>query len=203
MNTLLDSRITFKKAQKLIEGGADVSEPDAFGQTPLFYTNNSKIAQLYIENGANVNHVDNNGHTPLFKVNNKAMAKLFIQHGADVNHKDKYGLNALYYINKSHIIDLLIKKQINFKMFDDDFYFPVDYQADVRCARVYIKHGALPGKIDTFRKFRDLFTNEQQKAFGAFVMLTSDNDEFYHMCLAYMNNKKNNVKIEIQDMDII
>jgi hypothetical protein len=68
---------------------------------------------------------------------------------------------------------------------------------------VYIKHGALPGKIDTFRKFRDLFTNEQQKAFCAFVMLTSDNDEFYHMCLAYQEGIKNGVKIEIKEMDIL
>jgi ankyrin repeat protein len=202
MRTLLDSNITFKKAHELIENGADVNEPDAFGQTPLYYTNYSKVAQLYIENGANVNHVDNNGHTPLFKVNNKAMAELFIQHGADVNHKDKYGLNALYYINKSHIVDLLIKHNTNFNIFDKDFYFPVDYQSDLRCARVYIKHGALPGKINTFLQCRDLFTKEQQKAFDAFVMLTSDNDEFYQMCLAYQEGIKNGVKIEIKEMDI-
>jgi hypothetical protein len=65
-----------------------------------------------------------------------------------------------------------------------------------------IKHGLLFGKIENYQKHRFLFPLEKQEAFDAFASITSNDEDFFQMCLAYQESIKNNVKIEIKDMDL-
>jgi hypothetical protein len=43
----------------------------------------------------------------------------------------------------------------------------------------------------------------QQEAFDMFITMTSDDNDFFQMCLAYMNKQKNNDKIEIKDIEFL
>ncbi len=62
----------------------------------------------------------------------------------------------------------------------------------------------LASTIESYNAYREFFSEEQQKAFDAFVILSSENNEtFFQMCLAYQNDQKNNVKININEIDIL
>ena len=41
---------------------------------------------------------------------------------------------------------------------------------------------------------------QQQKAFDVYMSITSNDDDFFQMCLAYQNGVKNNISMEIQDI---
>lgn len=203
MKTLFNYDLTLNEAIMLINNNVDVNEQDIYKQTPLYYIKSFDIAKVLLENGANVHHFDTNGHTPLFKAANKDIAKLLIQYGANVNHIDIYGLNALYYINNSDVIDILIQNKANFNAPNNDYDAPLDYKIDTACALAFIKHGAIPGKIITYEMFRDLFTEEQQKAFDAFLTITPNDEDFFQMCAAYQECITNNNTLEIKDIYLL
>jgi ankyrin repeat protein len=171
--TLFDDDLTLEEAEELIKNGADVNEKDNYRNTPLFYVENIDIANLLIKYGANVNHKDDYQFTPIFVHVNIAIYKILINSGADINIQDILGLTVL------------------------------DYQESIDHARVLISNGAIAGKIESYKKFRDLFSKEQQNSFDAFMSITNNDNDFYQMCLAYQNDIKNHVKIDIKEMDIL
>ena len=56
--------------------------------------------------------------------------------------------------------------------------------------------------VEIYTADADSLSTEQQKVFDIFMTITSD-DDFFKMCLAYQNDQKNNIKIDIKDMDIL
>ena len=171
MKTLFDPDLTFKEAKELIKSGADVNDVDGFNETPLFFVESVDIAKLLIENGANVNHKNDYQYTPIFFKDNIAIYQVFINAGADINVRDLFGLTAL------------------------------DRQKSMSYASVLISYGALAGRIENYKKFRDLYTKEQREAFDTFMTITTNDNDFFAMCKAYQDNI--NVKIDIQEIDII
>ena len=71
--------------------------------------------------------------------------------------------------------------------------------------KLLIEHGAVPATVEFYQENRELFSKEQQKAFDAYASLTSMDNDFFQMCLAYQslayqNGIKNNISMEIQDI---
>ena len=103
-------------AQKLIQEGANINEPDSNGYTPLQYaiwSGDDKIAKLLIDKGANVNAVDKYKLTPLMTAASYGyidIVKLLIDKGADVNAKDSFGNTALMSVSIPSIAKILIDK---------------------------------------------------------------------------------------------
>ena len=82
------------------QGGADVNEPDRFGQTAFMnavYRGNHKCVEL-LQAGADVNVQDAEGATALMMAVERKdviLTKLLLKAGADVNVKDRIGDTAL------------------------------------------------------------------------------------------------------------
>ena len=223
MKTLFDRDLTLDDVEDLIKNGMDVNIRNSYGDTPLHFHSNKpfEFVKLLVKYGADVNARNNDNITPLFNTIHPDIAQLFITHGAEINAKDSAGLTRLHddfneeiIKNKSSLYDMhstrasdmmifLIENgaEINVRTIYGDT--PLDFQLSSLNARELIKHGAIAGKSHTYKKYRNLFMHEQQEAFDMFITITSDDNDFYHMSLAYMNNQKNNDKIEIKEMEIL
>jgi ankyrin repeat protein len=100
-----------EEAKKLIAEGADVSEQDKFGYTPLHIAANHgayAVAELLLKNGAKLNIANNDGHTPLdyaAMFGKAKMAYLFIQNGAKTTVVNRCGKLPSFYA-KSHFESL-------------------------------------------------------------------------------------------------
>jgi ankyrin repeat protein len=216
MSTLFNPDITLEEAKELIKNGADVNEIDLDGYSPIFYVSSLDVAQLFIKHDANVNFKNDYGITPLhvmaqwlYKIE---ITKLLIMHGADVNAKNKDGWTPIFYVEDSEATELLIKygAEINIKDYYENtildrkmLQYPTKKQDSIHHAKFLIDDGAISGKIETYQLFREYFSLEQQKAFDAFASITSNNNDFYQMCLAYQEGMKNNPCLEIKDIDIL
>ena len=84
-----------KKVRQLLEKGADVNAPTAYGNgTALFEAiqyNHKDIVKILIENGADVNKVRNDGVTPLIlaiQYNNTEIIKILLNAGANTDKPD-------------------------------------------------------------------------------------------------------------------
>ena len=207
MKTLFDHDLTLEEAKELIKNGADVNERDPFNNTPLSLVLNIDIARLLIQHNANVNHLGFKNQTPLFSVSEQGIANLLITHGADVNHLASRGETPLFYANNIDIAELLIKYGAKFNLRDIYGNSVLDYlhraSMPSKDIKRLIKHGLLFGKIENYQKHRFLYPLEKQEAFDAFASITSNDEDFFQMCLAYQESIKNNVKIEIKEMEIL
>lgn len=180
MKSLFDYDLTLDEAKELIKNGANVNKKDpnqwrfnTEGLTPLFYVTNKDIATLLIENGANIKATLNDGSTPLHFASNVEVIKVLVENSADLNQITRAGHTPL-------------DKKYN----------------DNKSAVLLISLGAIAGKIKTYKKYRKYFSDEQQKSFDAFLLLTNADNEFFQMCLSYQESIKNNVKIEIKEINI-
>lgn len=231
MKKLYDDNLTLEEAEELIRNGEDVKKRLFYNRTPLHYIKNADIAQLLIDHGADVNALDDDHETPLFtanhagiiqvlisngadvhwkniegrtvlhKINSLSTVKLLIENGADVNATDIYGWTPLFSAD-SDIAKLLIHSGANVNILADQNYTPLSIQRINEDDIVtLIKHGAVPGTIAIYKHRREKFSPEQQKAFDMFIMLTTDDTEFFHMCLAYQEGVKNDIKIK--EIDIV
>jgi ankyrin repeat protein len=88
--------------QKLIDGGANINEPDSRGYNALFYAveyGQLEVMKTLISKGANLESKDLLGNTPLVfaayygynSPNAANIIKLLIKSGADINAKSPYG----------------------------------------------------------------------------------------------------------------
>ena len=202
MKTLFDPKLTFEEAEELIRNGADVNEQNGIGETPLFKVMNSKIARLLINHGADVNHERTLSFTPLMVASNIQIIKVLVQNGADIHKRSSYGHSCLHMTNNPKIINYFLDLgvDINIRMYIGTNML---YNASKKFAIYLIEKGILPSTVDDYLKYRDLFTKEQQMAFDTFMNLTNNNDDFFQMCLSYKESIKNDVKIDIKDMDIL
>ncbi len=173
MKTLFDFDITLEEAEKLIESGVDVNVVDEYGFTPLYFIDNIQIATLLISHGANINHCNQYNETPLFSAQSYELSKVLIKNGAIINIRNDLGST------------------------------PLMIAPNIDIANLLIENGAVPSKVIKYKKIRHLFSEEQQKAFDAFVSITNNDNDFFHMCLAYENDQKNNVNMNIKDMDLL
>ena len=167
-------------AKLFIKNGADLHMKDKNGASLIFYAFNIDLIDLYITNGLDINDVNNDGHTSFYyysTLKNKDRINLLINAGINLNIKSKDG-SILDFINQ---------------YYNDDTSLP----------KLFIDHGAIASKIKTYYAHRNLFTQKQQKVFDIFASITSMDDDFFAMCLAYQNDQKNNVKINLTDMNII
>ena len=203
MKTLFDSDLTLKEAEELIRNGANVNEINKNGETPLFYLENVSIAKLFIAHGADVDAKNQYGCTPLFYADEEEMIQLLIAHGADVNMlNNDLDSPLLHYVASIEAIKLFFENGANLNIIDKDGFTPLDLM-DTELSTYLISIGGIAGKIETYKRHHDSFSEEQQKAFDMFLTLTTSDTDFFHMCLAYQEGVKNNVKIEIKDMDLL
>ena len=216
---LFDPGLTLDEAQELIKNGADIHQVDQQGQNLLCYTKDIKIFKFLIEKGIDLDKADSYGRTILHKTDKFELIEILVKAGANVNKQDIYGSAPLYYYNKikdDRITELLVNAGSNLNLLCDGqslLSHWYHYQAvDNKSLRLNISwhlkainlidHGAIASERETYQKCRHLFTKEQQKVFDIFMTITSD-DDFFKMCLAYQNDQKNNIKIDIKDMDIL
>lgn len=170
--TLLSHNLTLADAVELIKNGADVNEEVEYGYTPLFYATTVEIVQLLIE------------------------------HGADINHKNHDGYTLIHWSKYVEIIKLLITNGIKLNTLSDNGQSPVDSNHSISNLKILIDHGSIPAKIETYQKYRDYFTREQQEAFDMFLIITSNNTDFFHMCLAYQEGLNNSINHKIKDVEL-
>ena len=211
--TLFDPDLTLDAAKELIENGADLDLQNKNGSTPLFYVLDYDVFKLLIDNGANVDIVNEYGETPLFYVRNVAMLQLFIEHGIDINAKDENGLSFIFYTNDIDILKFSIEHGLDINNIDNVFGMTVlddqnslynrSSKDNINNAKLLITHGAISGKIETYKKYQHCFTQKQQEVFDAFASIANNDDDFFHMCLTYQNDQKNKIEIEIKDMEIL
>jgi hypothetical protein len=129
---------------------------------------------------------------------------IFLNEGHDPNERDANGRNSLYYVSRFNSVKILIEHGANVNNLDNRGYTIIDYlQDDNNIDYLLIEHGAIPGQIDTYIQNKSLFSEDQRKAFDTFLLITHDNKEFYQMCLAFQENIKNNVKMDVKDMEIL
>ena len=88
---------------ELIKSGADISIPDAEGNSPLYLSLNNIDTPIYfdelVEAGVDIHIKNNHGFTPLHQaalVDNADCLLKLITRGADVNAKDKKGMTPLH-----------------------------------------------------------------------------------------------------------
>jgi ankyrin repeat protein len=192
-------------AQLLISHGADVNKADYKLRTPLHLIYNVSILKLLIDNKADINAKTNDGSTPLhYHHGNIKALRLLIKNGADVNDKNRSLSTVLHRANSTKIIKFLIDKGANLNQVDNSGVTPLDmiYKEDE--ARLLINANGLGREIKTYKKFRNLFTKDQQEAFDTFASIANNDDNFFfQMCLTYQNDQQNHIKIEIKDMEIL
>lgn len=191
MKTLFDPDLTLEDAEALIKNGADVNSIDSLLRTPLFYAipryrktdsyNILEILQLLIKHGADVNYLDFFHENPfmfyliqeyLSDKDKEIITQFFISHGINVNNKDHMGFTALSRTQNSKIIQLLIQNK------------------------------AVATSVYSYQKYRDLFTKEQLSAFDVISMLSSNDNDFFKMCLEFNEDIKNDVNINIKEIEI-
>ena len=215
MKTLFDYNLTLEEAQELIRNGADVNEakPDKWsfnvhtyahapGMTPLFYVKNTEIAKLLIENGADIKATIDDDDTLLHFQRNANVIKLLIEKGIDLNKRNCNGNTPLHLASNVEIIKVLIEHGADLNPINHDGETPLDVVLYNEYAIILISIGVIAGKINTYKRYREYFSNEQQKVFDAFMSITGNDDDFFQMCLAYQNDHTNSVKIEIKEMEI-
>ncbi len=173
MKTLFDHDLTLEEAKELIRNGEDVNGQELDGTTPIFYVTNIAIAELLIKSGADINHKDINGCTLFHYINPNKNAFIYVEHGADINKRNNDGNTPL-----------------------DDYY-------NTTMINELINNGGLFSKITNYKKYKNFFSKKQQEAFDSFLLLTDNNETFFQMCLAYQNDQKNNIKMDVKDMGII
>jgi ankyrin repeat protein len=187
----------------LIENGAEVNIKNTDGETPIHEAYNMEIAELLINNGADVNVKDKYGRTPLHKAKSMDVICLLVKHHADVNAFDNDGLSPICYWRNQKHIRYLLKHGADINIIDTNKRGVLRISNELIWNKFFIKNGAVASSILIYRHCRELFTKKQQEVFDAFVSITSNDDYFFQMCLAYQNDQKNNVKIEIKDLDIL
>lgn len=220
MKTLFDPDLTLEDAELLVKNGADIHKTDDLGQNLLCYTTDITLFKFFIENGININHIDVHGRTILHQTNSVELIKILVNAGANVNIQDNNGFIPLIYFHKlkdDRITEVLVGAGSNLNLLCDgqsllSHMYSYQFFESKKTgnnlfwhlkAAMLISHGALASERDVYEKYRHFYPLEQQKAFDAFSSITNNDKDFFQMCLAYQENIKNNVKIEINDLDIL
>ncbi len=197
-------------ARLLIENNANINARNRFGITPIFYVQSLEMAKLFLSHGADLNAQGHDGLNVLFYVSDIDLIDLYIRNGIDVNIIDNEGHIPLYYystLKNKAIVNLLVNAGANLNIKSDNgSVLSIIHQytdMDKSYPKFFIDHGAVASEIDIYHVYRELFTHEQQKSFDSFLLLTNDDDQFFQMCLAYQEGIKNNVEIDVRDMDIL
>lgn len=198
-------------AKLLIESNADLTIKNDINNTALFSVHNTQIAELLIQHGMDVNAKNDHGVTPIYYAADIDLIDFYINNGADVNFKTEDNYIPLYhhtkFLNKD-IVTLLINagSNLNIKSKHGGSILSIinDYNdVDPKIHQLLIEHGAVASEIKIYHIYRELFNPEQQKAFDAFASITNNDDDFFAMCLSYQEGVKNNIEIEIKEMEIL
>ena len=98
----------------LLEAGANPNHASDHDCTPLFVTQNPKIAKLLIESGANVNFEDSLGETALWSAfNNLELAKVFVEAGVNIVHTNIYNKSIFDVIDLSQPVREYLLSKLN------------------------------------------------------------------------------------------
>ena len=141
MNQLLLTASKFGElaiARFLIDEGADVSEANKDGWTPLFFAaweGHESVAQLLIDRGADVLAADNDSSTPLHfavREGHLAVARVLMDKGANVSAANKAGQTPLFFAvlgGHEPVARLLISGGADLSAADQDSLTPLHFAA--------------------------------------------------------------------------
>lgn len=127
LNATEQGNVTVVKS--LLELGANTSERDDLGSTPLLrasYNGNLEIAQLLIDSGADLEDKDEFGNTPLFWATLNShfeICKMLLDNGANVNARSESGGTALHlaaFYGDLSIAKLLVERGADINVVDDN-----------------------------------------------------------------------------------
>jgi ankyrin repeat protein len=201
MKTLFDYDITLEEAEELIKNGADVNMKNQYHVTPLHRQENIDIINLLIKHGADVNAKDIYGTTPLHYAQSMDVIQCLINNNANVNACSNAGITPIFNMRQANVLYLL-KHGAEINFLDIDKIGILNEVNSESWNQFYIQNGAVASTIAIYQKCRNFFTPEQQEAFDLFMTITNNDEDFFNMCLSYQNDKKNQVKMKIKDMDI-
>jgi ankyrin repeat protein len=196
----------------LLQHGADIHAKNCFGVNILHHMYNIRNLKVCIKNGLDVNQRDMYGDAPLHilsKDENFDAIEYLLDNGAFVNALNKNNETPLNiavsrnseYENIGNIV-ILLRKNANPNIPDKYGTVPLSYSNNDKIKKLLIEHGAVPATVEFYQENRKLFSKEQQKAFDAYASLTSMDSDFFQMCLAYQNSIKNNISMEIKDVEL-
>ena len=152
--------------QLLLEAGAEATETDSRGQTPLhkicFNSDSAAVIPLLIARGADINARDNSGATPLHHAAREGRDRLIkeiVDAGADVNARDNQGKTPLHYAIENGgvtVTEALLQCKADPNNPDADEKTPCDYAllAGQRGRRHYQslqKYGGKPRSVSPGR----------------------------------------------------
>ncbi|OUM66014.1 hypothetical protein PIROE2DRAFT_41183, partial [Piromyces sp. E2] len=140
---------------KLIEHGANINQPNKYGDTPIIIASknfNEKLFLYLIEHGAEVNITDKCGNTPLIiecqNTYRFTIIETLIKYGADPNIKNIYGSTALIELCKGtyeNIDNFLFNNGEQIYKQDSNGYFGSLIcwdKRNERMIRYLVEHGA-------------------------------------------------------------
>ena len=189
--TFFDDELTLEEAKILIKNGADVNEINDYKRTPLFMILN-RIKEIGINNTIEMIH-------------------LLVKNGANINAVDYFNENLLMVClkrkdlidkDKEIIIKCLISYKINTNTRDFMGFSALSKTVNMDIIRLLIRNKAVPTSVYHYKLYRDLFTKEQQHAFDSFLLLTNNDDDFHQICLACNEDIKNDVYMNIKEIEI-
>jgi ankyrin repeat protein len=178
-----------------------------FYKMQTFFSRYVEIIKILIENGADVNHIDIYDAQPINYITsgwlqNINILNLLIDHGADVNHACNRFYRPIHGLSNIEIAKVLIKNGAHLNVRSKTLHStPLDLSFGDDVMELLISHGALP--CVHYDRVRHKFPIEKQIMFDSFNIAASNHDEFFEMCLAYQNDHKNHIPIEISDLDFI
>ena len=191
----------------LLKNGADIYSTDELGSSIIHGMYNIKLLKLCLRSGIDVNSKDAYKNTPLHILAREEYLdaiEYLLDNGADINAINDNGRTPLYEATnylEIGTVSMLLRKNANPNIRDKYGYTPLSYVEEIKIKKLLIMYGAVPSTVEFYQGNRELFSNEQQKAFDAYASLTSMDNDFFQMCLAYQNGPKNNISMEIPDVE--
>ena len=194
MKTLFDHDLTQEEAEELIKNGAVPMNHFVYDRYRCFFSDNQrKMFDLFKVFTSNANDF-----------NQMCIAYQNDEKDLYLHKKDDYGRTLIFFCWDDELMQFLIDLGSNVNEKSNGGRSVLDgFQGLEITAKVLINNGAVPTEVETYRILRNLFSKEKQNAFDAFMSITNNNNDFYQMCLAYQNDIKNHVKIDIKEIDII
>lgn len=123
-----------KTVKALLIKYPDLAESkDSYGNTPIYYTEDSEVIYLLLTNNADINAKNNEGWTPLLAAlyrNNQSEADVLLDNGAEIQAKNDQGQTPLHLAASYHnwdMTEMLISHKADVNSKDNDGDTPLHW----------------------------------------------------------------------------